>query len=104
MPSLLSAEELASEIENYLFANDLDRKEYVDDLVVRRGMPHRLARQDRETIWAIRDRVAAWMDGRKLFSRNYSRIKILGSSPQPDLPDPMRSRILPTSSSTKCRI
>ncbi len=77
MPSLLSAEELASEIENYLFANDLDRKEYVDDLVVRRGMPHRLARQDRETIWAIRNRVAAWMDGRKLFSRNYSRIKIL---------------------------
>ena len=78
MPSLLSAEELASEIENYLFANDLDRKEYVDDLVVRRGMPHRLAQRDRETIWAIRDRVAAWMDGRKLFSRNYSRMKILG--------------------------
>ena len=73
----LSKEELASEIENFLFANLVTKEEYLEERILRRGMRRRLGAEQRERVWQLRDELVALMEGAKRFSKNYSRIKLL---------------------------
>ncbi len=75
--SFLTSEELASELENFLFANAVTREEYLEERIVRRGMRKRLGREQRASIWEKREELVALMEGAKKFSKNYSRIKLL---------------------------
>ena len=73
----MSNEELATEIESFLFGNAVTRNEYIDQMIPRVGMRRRLGKAQRESVWAIRDAIAAMMDQAKEFSRNYARLRIL---------------------------
>ncbi len=69
--------ELATELEDFLLANMVSRTEYVEDRVARRGMRQPLSKDQRALVWEIRDLVVGAMEDRGLFSKNYSRIKII---------------------------
>jgi hypothetical protein len=73
----LSIEELASEMENFLFANAITKEEYLEERIIRRGMRKRLGAEQRAIIWGIREDLVRLMEGEKRYSKNYSRIKLL---------------------------
>ncbi|MDY7027831.1 MAG: hypothetical protein SVR04_06005, partial [Spirochaetota bacterium] len=53
LPGFITAEELAAEIEEYIFALDLKALEYVGGTVSRRGMRRTLTEAQRREIWKI---------------------------------------------------
>jgi len=73
----LSAGELATEVEDFLFANMVTKEEYVEDRVPRRGMRQPLSKAQRAAVWEIRDMMAGAMEDIGIFSKNYSRLKII---------------------------
>ena len=73
----LSAGELATEVEDFLFANMVSKEEYVEDRVPRHGMRQPLSRAQRAQVWEIRDLAAGAMEDIGIFSKNYSRTKII---------------------------
>ena len=73
----LSSGELATEVEDFLFAYMVTREEYVEDRVPRRGMRQPLSAAQRAQVWDIRDLVAGSMEDIGIFSKNYSRMKII---------------------------
>jgi hypothetical protein len=72
-----SAQELAVEVEDFLFGNLISRTEYVEEGIPRKGMRQPLSTGQRETVWGIRDRIAAEMEQNGLLSKNYSRMKLI---------------------------
>ena len=73
----ISPPALVSEIENYLFANEISREEYIDRMVPRSGMPGKLTKEQREIVFSFRDELISTMEQKKAYSSNYSRIRIL---------------------------
>ncbi|HUX20399.1 MAG TPA: UvrD-helicase domain-containing protein, partial [Spirochaetia bacterium] len=73
----LTAEELASELENFLFANAVTKEEYLEERIARRGMRKRLGSEQRAQVWEKREELVRLMESEKRFSKNYSRIKLL---------------------------
>lgn len=69
--------ELVTELEDFLFANMVTEEEYVKDLVPRRGMRQPLSSAQRKQVWEIRQLIANTMNDMGMFSKNYSRIKII---------------------------
>jgi len=80
----LSAGELATELEDFLFANMVSKEEYVEDRVPRHGMRQPLSRAQRAQVWEIRDLAAGTMEDIGIFSKNYSRLKII-EHPEQDI-------------------
>ncbi len=76
-PPFLSREELASELENFLFAEGITEEEYLQEVVPRAGMRRRLARQQRQAVWAVRRSLVEDMEARGVYTRNYGRLKLL---------------------------
>lgn len=76
-PSFFSPEELGSELENFLFAEGITEKEYLGEVVPRTGLRRRLSAQQRQGVWRIRQRMAAEMEERKTYTKNYGRLKVL---------------------------
>lgn len=72
-----SAQELALEIEEFIFGNLVTRREYVDEMMPRKGMRQPLSAGQREAVWKIRDAMAREMDHDGILSKNYSRIKLI---------------------------
>ncbi|HYW84434.1 MAG TPA: UvrD-helicase domain-containing protein, partial [Spirochaetia bacterium] len=72
-----STQELAVEIEDFIFGNLITREEYVDQMIPRRGMRQPLSAGQRETVWSIVERVKAEMEESGLLSKNYSRTKLI---------------------------
>jgi superfamily I DNA/RNA helicase len=72
-----SAQELALEIEELIFGNLVTRREYVDEMMPRRGMRQPLSAGQREAVWKVRDAMADVMDHDGTLSKNYSRIKLI---------------------------
>ena len=58
----LTNAELATELEDFLFANAVTREEYIDDVVLRRGMRQPLSAQQRALVWGVRARVIDEME------------------------------------------
>lgn len=73
----ISAEELTAEIEEFIFAFGLDRKEYLDTTVSRRGMRRRLNREQRKTVWDIAVKASREMARTGVYTKNYSRLVLL---------------------------
>ena len=76
-PAFFSPEELASELENFLFAEGITEKEYLQEIVPRTGMRRRLSAQQRQVVWQIRQRMAAEMEESRTYTKNYGRLKVL---------------------------
>ncbi len=72
-----SAQELAVEIEDFIFANMVTRREYVDERIPRRGMRQPLSAGQRETVWKVRERMVEAMEHDGILSRNYSRLVLI---------------------------
>jgi hypothetical protein len=69
--------ELATELEDFLFANMVTREEYLEEKILRRGMRQPLNAEQRETVWGIREKVVQAMSREGAFSKSYARIKII---------------------------
>jgi hypothetical protein len=76
-PLFLTPEELARELENFLFAEGISEKEYLEKIVPRTGMRRRLSAQQRQVVWRIRRKMAAEMEERNTYTKNYGRLKVL---------------------------
>ena len=65
-PTVLPADQLVTEVEEFILANDLTREQYVDEVIPRRGLASPLRREQRSEVWAAAE--AAWQrmqaDGR----------------------------------------
>jgi hypothetical protein len=77
-------DELSAEIEAYLYGNLITREEYLNEIVPRVGMRRRLARSQREKVWAIRETIDSRMRERGEFSRNFARLVILEALEGPE--------------------
>ena len=75
--AFFTPEELASELENFLFAEGITEKEYLEEIVPRTGMRRRLSAQQRQVVWQIRQRMAAEMEESRTYTKNYGRLKVL---------------------------
>jgi hypothetical protein len=71
------AQELALEIEDYLFANMVTRTEYVEQMIQRRGMRQPLSAGQRAAVWGAREKIVAEMEHDGILSRNYARLKLI---------------------------
>ena len=69
--------ELAAEAESFIWANDVSADEYISEGIDRRGMKKPLGRQQRAGVWQAVQAMAAEMDARAVFSKNYSRCRLL---------------------------
>ncbi len=76
-PAFLSPEEMASEVENFIFANAVRREEYLEELVPRQGMRRRLSRQQRREVWKAVEGLVARMEESGTYSKDYGRLKLL---------------------------
>ena len=76
VPDFLTPEELISEIENFLFANGITEEEYLDKLISRSGMRHRLSKQQRRVVWGMRDYLIDYMEAHNVYTKNYGRYKL----------------------------
>ena len=72
-----SPPELALEIEDFIFANNVTRKEYIEERIPRRGMRTPLFAGQREAVWKARDRMVEAMEHDGILSRNYSRCALI---------------------------
>jgi hypothetical protein len=73
----MSNGELATEMEDFLFANMVSKAEYVEEVVPRRGMRQPLSQAQRAQVWEIRELIVGAMEDMGAFSKNYSRIKLI---------------------------
>ncbi|MCX7030933.1 MAG: AAA family ATPase, partial [Spirochaetes bacterium] len=69
--------ELAAELEDFLFANAVTREEYIDNVVLRRGMRQPLSAQQRALVWGVRARVIDEMERAGILSKNWSRMRLI---------------------------
>lgn len=74
---VLTAEELAAEVEDFLLGNAVTREEYVEEGIPRRGMRQPLTRAQREKVWGIRDGMVDAMMRTGALSKNLSRIVMI---------------------------
>jgi hypothetical protein len=72
-----TAQELAVEIEDFIFGSMVTRREYVEERIPRRGMRQPLSAGQREAVWNVRDRMVDEMEHDGVLSRNYSRAVLI---------------------------
>jgi acetolactate synthase regulatory subunit len=75
-------EQLALEIENFIFANQVTEEEYVQQKVSRRGLGVPLLRKQRVKVWGIVEEMKQWMNTYHTYSKNYSRLVLLHNMDQ----------------------
>lgn len=73
----LSAKELLTEVEEFIFANAVTRAEYVEEMVPRKGLGTPLTKEQRARVWEVVEKVRQKMDGYGGLSKNYMRVRIL---------------------------
>ncbi len=72
----MKAEDLAKEIDCFLFKQDISYTEYVDDLIPRKGMKKPLAKGQREKVWLVREGVVREMERQQVFCFSYNPIML----------------------------
>ena len=77
LPPFLTPAEMFSEIENFIFGYGISRKEYLDDMIPRKGMRKRISRAQRGGVWGIAEELIARMESTKVYTKNYGRLKLL---------------------------
>jgi hypothetical protein len=76
-PDFLTDRELSTEIEDFIFAGAVTREEYIDLSIPRRGLKKPLNTKQRSEVWRIVEQIIDEMEERGVFSKSYSRLKIL---------------------------
>ena len=66
----LSPKELAAEVENFIWGNDVSYDEYVLQGIERRGMKRPLAKEQRIAVWSSAEAMEAAMVARNTYTRN----------------------------------
>lgn len=72
----LEPRELASEAENFIWANDLTVDEYVTRLMDRKGMKKPLPRAARNEVWVAVEAMSLELEGSGNYTRNYAALKL----------------------------
>ena len=72
-----SPQELAVEIEEFIFGGLVTRREYLEERIPRRGMRQPLSPSQREVVWSARDRIVEEMEHDGVLSKNYSRMVLI---------------------------
>jgi len=67
----MSGDDLAKEVDCFLFKQDISYAEYVHDLIPRKGMKKPLKRAQREKVWLVREAVVQEMEKQLLFCFSY---------------------------------
>ena len=74
---VLSDAELWIEIEEFLFGLNIHKEEYLDAAVPRKGLKTPLNLKERERVWAIREKLAEYMEKKGHYSKHYARLRLL---------------------------
>jgi len=67
----MSGDDLAKEVDCFLFKQDISYAEYVHDLIPRKGMKKPLKRAQREKVWLVREAVVQEMEKQQVFCFSY---------------------------------
>ena len=73
----LSSEELFTELEDFLFANNITEHEYTGIMIARRGLKKPLNQEQRKKVWKIRKKIISEMDKKNIYSKGASRCRLL---------------------------
>ncbi len=76
-PAELSSAEAAREIDEFIWGYGISRDEYVDQMIPRSGLPHRLDALQRERLWEIQDSLRREAAAQELFTRNLAVLEML---------------------------
>ncbi len=78
IPSVgLDPKEVASEAEQFIWANDVAREEYVDQAIERRGRKKPIPGSARAAMWDAVSALAAAMEPARVYSKNYATVKLV---------------------------
>jgi len=88
----LSDEELSIEIDDFLWGNRVNYKEYIELSIPRKGMKQPLSRAQRQTVWKIKESIEKFCISHKTVSRNHGINLLLdmqdvGKGLEPNTPD-----------------
>lgn len=72
----LEARELASELENFIWANAISMDEYVTRVIDRRGMRKPLSAELRYEVWMAQESIALEMEAGGAYTRNFAALKL----------------------------
>jgi len=72
----LEPRELAAEVENFIWANDVSQDEYVTRLMDRTGMRKALQKTDRYDVWVAAETIALELEAGGTYTRNYAALKL----------------------------
>jgi hypothetical protein len=73
----LEPRELAAEVENFIWANDVGMEEYVTHLMDRKGMRKALPKAARYSAWVAAESIALEMEAAGSYTRNYAALKLV---------------------------
>jgi hypothetical protein len=73
----LEPRELAAEVENFIWANDVTMEEYVTHLMDRKGMRKALPKAARYSAWVASESIALEMEAAGSYTRNYAALKLV---------------------------
>jgi superfamily I DNA/RNA helicase len=73
----LEPRELAAEVENFIWANDVSMEEYVSHLMDRKGMRKALPKAARYSAWVAAESIALEMEATGSYTRNYAALKLV---------------------------
>ena len=83
--SFLSDAELGMEIEDVIWGNLINREEYLEKHILRRGMKQPLSAQQRELVWSIQEKLRENLIAAKRYTRNLACaivLKAMESDPE----------------------
>lgn len=81
----LEPRELAAEVENFIWANDVSQDEYVTRLVDRTGMRKALQKAERYDVWVAAETIALELEASGTYTRNYAALKLARAAPAPSV-------------------
>jgi len=76
--------QLRLEIEDFLFAYNISRTEYINEMISRKGMKSKLSRLQRQKIWEIKLSIENQMNESGIVSKAYSRLLLLNCEEEPN--------------------
>jgi hypothetical protein len=75
-PAGFDPKDLASEADNFIWANDITKSEYETEMIERKGMKKPILRTIRSSVWTAVEAMSAELEAKGRFSRNYAALKL----------------------------
>ncbi len=77
--SFFDDKQLHMEIEDFLYGCNISEKEYIQGMIIRRGMKTKLNRLQRQEVWDIKSSIEELMIKTQTISKGYSRVLIFSN-------------------------